>query len=448
MALQNKNHPITHWLNTAHPVWFTIYASLCAFCLYTCVYAFRKSFAAATFEGIMYWGVSYKVWLVTFQAIGYGVSKFVGIKVISELKAHNRSVGILLMVSIAGVSWLLFGLVPAPYNIIFLFTNGLPLGMVWGMVFGYLEGRRMTEVLGAALSISFIFSSGLCRSAGAYIMQSWQVSQIWMPLVTSLVFTIPLFVFLWLIDKIPPPSALDELLRTKREPMNKKERRNFIVSFLPGIILFVLAYTLLTTFRDFRDNFSAEVWNSLGYGGSPEIFTKTEVPISFIVLVIMGSIMLIKNNKQALMVNHLIITAGMILIGISTYLFQETLISAPTWMICTGLGLYLGYVPFNSIFFDRLLATFQYVGTVGFIMYVADSFGYLGSISVLFFKEFSYAKLSWIDTFISLGYILSFTGTLLILCSMLYFHFRSKKVTPVTALQPDAELLKVYYKTE
>jgi len=220
MASSSAEHSITRWLREAHPIWFTLYASVAAFCLYTCVYAFRKTFAVATFEGITYLGVSYKGWLVITQVLGYGLSKFIGIKVISELKSHSRSVGILLMVTIAGISWLLFAIVPAPYNIVFLFTNGLPLGMVWGMVFGYLEGRRMTEVLGAALSISFIFSSGLCRSAGGYIMRDWHVSETWMPLVACFVFVGPLLIFLWLIDKVPLPSLRDEELRTKRTPMN------------------------------------------------------------------------------------------------------------------------------------------------------------------------------------------------------------------------------------
>jgi hypothetical protein len=391
------------------------------------VYAFRKTFAAATFEGLAYAGISYKVWLVTFQVLGYALSKFIGIRVISELRAGARSVGILIMVIVAGVSWLLFALVPAPYNMIFLFTNGLPLGMVWGMVFGYLEGRRMTEVLGAALSVSFIFSAGLCRSAGGYIMRDWGVSERWMPFVAALVFTIPLLVFLWLIDKMPPPTAEDEALRTKRQPMNLSERKAFLATFLPGIVLFVLAYMLLTTFRDFRDNFSAEVWKSLGYGNSPGIFTATEVPISFAVLIIMGSIMLIRNNVLALMVNHLIVVIGMILIGVSTFLFEKHFIDAPLWMTLIGLGLYLGYVPFNSIFFDRLIAAFRYVSTVGFIMYVADSFGYLGIVSVLFFREFNYPLLSWLDFFTTAGYIISIAGTLLILGSMLYFYRKAAR---------------------
>ncbi|MEJ7644412.1 MAG: DUF5690 family protein [Chryseolinea sp.] len=440
MALYNEA-PITRWLKQTNGFLFSLYATLMAFSLYTCVYAFRKTFSVATFEGLAYLGISYKVWLVTFQVIGYAASKFVGIKIISELKASSRSAGILLMVSIAGLSWLFFGLVPAPYNIIFLFTNGFPLGLVWGMVFGYLEGRRFTEVLGAGLSVSFIFSAGFAKSVGGFIMRDWGVPEMWMPFVTSCIFILPLLIFLYLLDKLPPPSPLDEALRTKRKPMDGIERKAFIKTFWPGIILFTVAYMLLTIFRDFRDNFSAEVWKSLGYGDSPQIFTTTEIPVSIMVLIVMGSLMLIKNNKTALMINHLIIMIGMIITGVSTFLFEQHLISPPLWMICIGLGLYLGYVPFNSIFFDRLLAAFNYVGTVGFIMYVADSFGYLGSVGVLFFKEFGYAEVSWLQFFISAGYMLSVAGSVLIASSMWYFHWRHKQISQESRVKSQESLL-------
>ena len=436
-SLINRKSKLSNWLEQTRGVWFTVYASISAFCLYTCVYAFRKSFAVASFEGISYLSIDYKVWLVTFQVIGYAMAKFIGIKVISELKAHARGFGILLMVGIAGISWLLFAIVPAPYNIIFLFTTGLPLGLVWGMVFGYLEGRRMTEVLGASLSVSFIFSAGLCRSVGAYVMRDWGVSEYWMPFLVCCLFLFPLLIFQYLLDKLPPPSEMDEQLRTKRLPMNREERKKFTATFLPGIALFTLCYVLLTAFRDFRDNFSREIWDSLGLGNNPSIYTTTEIPVSLFVLVCMGSLMLIKNNKMALMVNHIIIGLGMVLIGVSNLLFEAELINAPLWMILVGIGLYLGYIPFNSIFFDRLIATFKYIGTVGFIMYVADSFGYLGSVAVLFYKEFGQANLSWLDFFISGGYIISVVGTFLILGSMLYFHLKHKQwVSNTNGKQP------------
>ena len=98
----------------------------------------------------------------------------------------------------------------------------------------------------------------------------------------------------------------------------------------------MLAYMLLTTYRDFRENFSSDVWRTLGYGDSPAIFTKTETPVSLAVLFIMGSIMLIRNNKRALMVNHIIIMAGMVLIGVSTFLFENKTINAPMWMVLIG----------------------------------------------------------------------------------------------------------------
>ena len=420
-GIVSEKAPITRWLKNTNGFWFALYATLMAFGLYTCVYAFRKTFSVATFDGITYAGISYKVWLVTFQVVGYAVSKFAGIKIISELKSTSRSIGILSMVGIAGISWLLFALVPPPYNILFLFTNGLPLGLVWGMIFGYLEGRRYTEVLGAGLSVSFIFSAGFAKSIGSFIMRDWGISEGWMPFVTSCIFLGPLLTFLWLLDKLPPPSSLDEQLRTRRQPMNKQERGKFVITFWPGIILFTLAYMLLTTFREFRDNFSAELWTSLGYKDSPEIFTATEIPVSIAVLAVMGSLMLIKNNHVAFMVNHLIIFLGMVLIGVSSFLFQQQLISPFVWITLIGLGLYLGYVPFNSIFFDRLLASFKYVGTVGFLIYVADAFGYLGSIGVLFFKEFAYADLSWVDFFISSGYFICVCGSLLTVGSMVYF---------------------------
>ncbi|HCW08273.1 MAG TPA: hypothetical protein DGG95_13005 [Cytophagales bacterium] len=230
-----------------------------------------------------------------------------------------------------------------------------------------------------------------------------------------------------MLERVPPPSVLDEQLRTKREPMLKDERRKFIHEFAPGIVLFVFAYTLLTIFRDFRDNFFAELLQLLGYKNSPEIFTQTEIPITIIVLAIMGSLMLIRNNFMALMTNLVLIIIGLITIGFSTLLFENGWVSPLTWMSGAGLGLYLGYVPFNSILFDRMLATFKIGGTVGFIMYIADAFGYLGSVGVLFLKEFSLIKISWLVFFIRSGYFISITGSVMMILCAIYFYRKHKR---------------------
>src|SRR5438445_11848761 len=103
MKLESAEHPVTAWLKRTGSFNFTLYASVSAFCLYTCIFALRKTFGVATFEGISYWGVDFKGWMVISQVIGYLISKFVGIKVASELKLKYRTQGILLMVSTAAV---------------------------------------------------------------------------------------------------------------------------------------------------------------------------------------------------------------------------------------------------------------------------------------------------------------------------------------------------------
>jgi hypothetical protein len=421
MTSINKSR-INQWLSETNGFWFSFYTAVSAFCLYTCIFALRKTFGVATYEGLSFGGISYKVWMVLFQMVGYMVSKFIGIKVVSELGANARAKGIISMVSVASISWLLFAITPTPYNLIFLFFNGLPLGMVWGMVFGYLEGRKFTEVLGASLSVSFIFSAGFAKTIGGYIMLDWGTSEFWMPFVSACLFFPPLLFFLWLLNQIPPPTAEDEALRTKRQPMTGAERMKFTLTFLPGLILLILTYVMLTAFRDFRDNFSAEIWKSLGYGDKPAIFTATELPVTIMVLIVIGSLMVIKNNYKAMMVNHIIILIGLIMVGLSTLAFEKQLIEAPTWMVLVGTGLYFGYIQFNSIFFDRLIATFKYVSTVGFLIYLADSFGYLGSLAVVVFKELLQKNVSWLNFFISGGYIMSIAGSFLIVLSLIYFH--------------------------
>jgi len=431
---------LTRKINSSSPIQLALFASITSFCLYSCIYTFRKTFTVATFDNLIFLGVQYKVWLVVFQVLGYALAKIIGIKVVAELKRENRAGYILTMVSVSGLSWFLFGIVPAPWNLFCLFTNGLSLGMVWGTIFNYLEGRKTTEMLAVGLSISFILASGMAKSVGGFLLR-FGVSPYWMPFATCLIFALPLLIFLNLLNHLPPPTPDDEAARTKRLPMNGRERKLFFFTFWPGICLFIVSYILLTSFRDFRDNFASEIWTTLGYGNSPEIFTTAELPSVIIVLAVVIGIMFIRNNARAFLLNHILIFAGFASIGISCLLFQSNIVSPVFMMIAVGTGLYMAYVPFNSIFFDRMLAAFRYSGTVGFIMYLSDSFGYMGSLATLFVKEFGNLKMNWLEYFVFSGYILSITGSLLILASAYYFYLKHRGTQSKTVHQQVPEII-------
>ena len=75
---------------------------------------------------------------------------------------------------------------PMPLKVLMMFINGLPLGMVFGLVMGYLEGRRQTEALSAMLCASFIVSSGFVKTVGRILVDDYGVSEFSMPMVTGM----------------------------------------------------------------------------------------------------------------------------------------------------------------------------------------------------------------------------------------------------------------------
>lgn len=405
-----------------------LYAAIVAFLTYTMIFGFRKSFTVCTFDGMAYWGLGYKTLLVLSQMMGYLMAKFYGIKFISELKRLGRDKIVLVLVGIAWLAWLLFALIPAPYNIVFLFINGFPLGMLWGVIFSYIEGRKTTDFIGAALAVSFIFSSGFVKSVGGWLIMQFNMSEFWVPFATGLVFALPLLLFIYLMERIPPPTQEDIDLRMNRTAMNADDRKKFIQHFLPGIIAAVFIYAFATIFRDIRDNFSADMWKEMGYLNQPAIFSKTETPITLIILVLIGSMVLIKNSFKAFMLAHVFIGLGFVVAGLSTWLFSQGLIAPIWWMTMVGLGLYMVYIPFNSVFFERMIAAFRFTGNAGFLIYVADSFGYLGSVSVLLSKEIFKVQLNWVHFFSNSVMGLSVAGVIITSYSMYYFYQKQKAV--------------------
>ncbi|RZJ75058.1 MAG: hypothetical protein EOO47_20250 [Flavobacterium sp.] len=399
-----------------------LYASIVVFLAYTMIFGFRKSFTVATFDGLTIGGYSYKTVLVICQMLGYLFAKFYGIKFISELKRNGRGKIIIVLTAISWLSWLFFAIVPLPYNIVFLFINGFPLGMLWGVVFSYVEGRRSTDFIGATLAVSFIFASGFVKSVGSWLAITFHLSEFWIPFSTGLVFALPLLLFIFLMEKIPLPDTEDIQYRSERTPMIDLDRKLFVKEFFGGLIACVIIYCFATIFRDIRDNFGAEMWKEMGFLNQPAIFAKTETPITLIVLVLIGSMVLIKNNFTALKTAHYFILSGFLLAGACTLMFKASLIPPVWWMTLVGLGLYMVYIPFNAVFFDRLIATFKQAANVGFLIYIADSFGYVGSIGVLLSKEIFKVKLNWVNFFSNSVILLSIIGCLLTIYSLYYFN--------------------------
>ena len=409
----------------------TLFASVTAFFTYMCFYPFRRAYTAATYEDLAFIGVNFKILIITAQVLGFAVSKGLGIKYVSEMLPENRSRNLLIMIILSLFCYLFFALTPAPYNLFFIFLASLPLGMVYGTILGFLEGRKTTDLLVAVLTASFIMGSGFAKSIGKWVMTSLEVSQFWMPFVACAIMIVPFGICAWLMGQITPPNQEDKENRTERKPMQNSDRKAFIKEFALSMTIFVVSYVLLTSFREFRDNFTPEIWKLLGYGNNSAIFTQTETPIAIIVLLIMASMRWVQNNYKAFVIIQLLMLAGGVLIGISTLLFQQKILSPVAWLTTLGLGVYLAYAMCNSLYFERMIAAFKKSGTVGFLITFADYYAYMGSILVLFYKNFFQKSINYLDFFIILSYFISVIYVILVALSMWSLRVKKKNASAV-----------------
>jgi hypothetical protein len=361
------------------------------------------------------------------------VSKFLGIKVISEMPPQRRARSLLLLIGLAQGALVLFGVVPRPWNALSLFLNGLPLGMVFGLVLGFLEGRRMTEAMTAGLCASFILADGVTKSVGAQLLQIG-VPEDWMPAAAGLVFLLPLLVGVALLSRIPPPSTVDIAARMERRPLSRHERWSLFGKYAFGLSLLVVMYLMITIVRSVRADFAPEIWAGLGSSVDPTLFSRSEILVALGVLVINGSLVAIRDSRLAFFVSLAVCLGGITLMGLAVAGWNRGWCSGFEFMVLVGTGLYLPYVATHTTIFERFLAITPERGNLGFLMYVADAIGYLGYVAVMVSRQMWTSEGNFAEFFEWLCWLAIGVCTVCLLLSWRYFAVRcpARRPLPVT----------------
>jgi hypothetical protein len=105
-------------------------------------------------------------------------------------------------------------------------------------------------------------------------------------------------------------------------------------------------------------------------------------------------------------------------------------------MFMSGIGLYMGYIPFNSLLYDLLIAAFHYKANVGFLTYFCDSCGYLGSVTVMMIQTFV-TKSSGGDSnkefYVLISLVVGGGGIVLMTLASIYWLWKHKRWTAIGA---------------
>lgn len=392
---------------------------------YSLVYALRKPFTAASFSDAEFFNIDYKVAVTISQILGYVISKFIGIKLISELKAEERFRFILTSVLLAEASLILFGLLSTPFNVAAMFLNGLSLGCMWGVIFSFIEGRRVTDILASLLGVSMIISSGTAKSVGLYVMNNLHVNEFWMPAQIGAV-ALPLLLLLgWVLNRLPVPTKEDVAMKSERETLNGKQRRELFKNYMPFLTMLFVANIAIVVLRDIKEDFLVNIIDVSSY--SPWLFARIDGVVTVIILAIFGLMVLVKNNLKALSVLFGLIITGMVVMTVISFGQGRFQLSPVVWLFVQSLCLYVAYLTFQTIFFDRFIACFRIRGNVGFFIVTTDFLGYTGTVLVLVVKEFCNPDIDWAVFYNQMaGYVGVFCCATFI-CSFIYMHQRFRR---------------------
>ncbi len=423
------------WLYRAGPTVQLAFGGLTSFSICLGAFALREPFLATPLAGtISVFGagpVDLRAACITAQALGLALSQPIGAVAVVELDPARRVPALAGVLGVAELALVMLALVPPPLAPVCLFVDGLALGLVWGLVFSFLEGRRVSDGLGAVAAAGYLLAGGAMRSFG-HAVDSLGVPALWAPAAAGAAAALPLAGALWLLAQFPPPNRQDEAERLFRAPMTSAMRSQFLRASALGLGLLVAAHALLSGYRELRTRMTLELWGVLAPPDAPSVLTAAELPAAVATVVAIGGLMIFRDHRRALAAVHGLILLGLAAIGGSTVLYLGGAVGPTSWMVTIGAGLFLVHVPFMTVLFDRLVAAVGLVGTAVFMVFVAGTFGHAGRLAVLAVEMVRGPLVDSLDGFARASLAVTALATVLVVASAAYFRVHRRDAMTVT----------------
>jgi hypothetical protein len=217
--------------------------------------------------------------------------------------------------------------------------------------------------------------------------------------------------------------------------LDKAGRRDFVNAFWPGLMLLILVYIALTVVRTVRDDFGVEIWRGMGVDETPSVFARSETLVAICVTALNAMAIWITANLTAIRVTLALMGGAFGLVLLSAVGQSYGAISPFIFMVACGVGLYLPYVAFHTTIFERLIAASRRPCNLGFLMYLADSIGYLGYALVIMIRTSLQEPGTILPFFIGSLVVVAMISIAALLGAWLYFQ-RSLSVVTTPTEQP------------
>ena len=207
---------------------------------------------------------------------------------------------------------------------------------------------------------------------------------------------------------------------------------------MPFLSIILVANFLLVALRDIKEDFLVKIFDVAGSGYSSWIFAQLDSIVSLIILIIFGLMVFVRNNMRVLLILLSLVILGMLTMSFISLRYEALQLSPVVWLFIQSLCLYLAYLCFQTIFFDRFIACFRIRGNVGFFIVLIDFIGYLGTVIVLAVKEFLNPDINWLSFYNQLAGYVGLGCSVLFVGAWVYLYRQAKrraseKVMPLEA---------------
>eukprot|EP00041_Stephanoeca_diplocostata_P009876 m.155645 g.155645 ORF g.155645 m.155645 type:complete len:288 (-) comp17936_c1_seq26:828-1691(-) len=158
-------------------------------------------------------------------------------------------------------------------------------------------------------------------------------------------------------------------------------------AFHAGLVIIVLVYMILTSYRSIRDFFAPEIFGTLYHREpTPADYLLADWPGGILCVFLLGAMVVVRDNRSAVLLMQGIMFAGVCIIGGATLLLLGGFVSPEVWASVSYTGVQMGYIPTGSFLYDRLLAATKTEGTSTFLVFMSDGLAYLVVVGTLFAK--------------------------------------------------------------
>ena len=161
-------------------------------------------------------------------------------------------------------------------------------------------------------------------------------------------------------------------------------------------------------------------------GYSSWLFARIDAVVTVVILMIFGCMAYVMNNLNVLIVLLVITVTGMIGMTVVSFGYERLQLGTVAWLLAQSFCLYLAYLTFQTIFFDRFIACFRIRGNVGFFIALNDFLGYTGTVLVLLGKELFNPETDWACFYNRMAGYVGVICCIAFILSLVYLYRRSQ----------------------